>query len=203
MWSIVKGYFILCGIILMESILLVGLQNEIIRYAGRQEDIYRNMQNQIEAVGEDMVCFPIPKAYRKDISYEDTYGASRVQGMHQGCDLMDLHNNAGQIPIVSATDGVITNLGWLYLGGYRIGVTSERGIYYYYAHLDSYAVGIAVGKEVCAGELLGFMGNTGEGEEKTMGKMPVHLHFAIYIREESGNEESVNSYEFLQKLDER
>lgn len=196
-------YFMLVGIIVTESIFLVGAQNAVIRKAERQEKLYMVRRDQMDAVGVDMVCFPIPVAYRKEITYEDTYDALRVHGEHEGCDLIDIRNEAGRIPIVSATDGVITNLGWLYLGGYRIGVTSEHGIYYYYAHLDSYAAGITVGKEVCAGELLGFMGNTGEGEEKTTGKFPVHLHFAIYIREESGNEESVNSYDFLQKLDER
>ncbi len=63
------------------------------------------------------------------------------------------------------TDGVITNLGWLEQGGYRIGITGNSGTYYYYAHLDSYTE-IQKGDKVKAGELLGYMGDSGYGPEK-------------------------------------
>ena len=39
-------------------------------------------------------------------------------------------------------------------------------------------------------------------EEGTVGKFPVHLHFAIYIYDQDGNEETVNSYLYLRKIDE-
>ena len=80
----------------------------------------------------------------------------------------------------------MTNIGWLELGGWRIGITSENGIYYYYAHLDSYAP-LSVGDTVTAGQLLGFMGNTGYSKvEGTKGKFDVHLHFGIYVTDENG-----------------
>ena len=82
----------------------------------------------------------------------------------------------------------MTNIGWLELGGWRIGITSENGIYYYYAHLDSYAP-LSVGDTVTAGQLLGFMGNTGYSKvEGTKGKFDVHLHFGIYVTDENGTE---------------
>ena len=37
------------------------------------------------------------------------------------------------------------------------------------------------GKTVKAGELLGYMGDSGYGKEGTVGKFPVHLHFGIYF----------------------
>ncbi|MDE6759111.1 MAG: M23 family metallopeptidase [Lachnospiraceae bacterium] len=192
---------ILC-VIFFEAFSLAGMQYFLLRKSGEYQAIGKKREEYSNQILSDIKCFPIPISYREEISYEDTYGVARENGGHDGCDIMDKENEAGRIPVVSATDGVITNIGWLYLGGYRIGVTSECGIYYYYAHLDSYAAGITAGKKVAAGELLGFMGNTGEGEEGTVGKFPVHLHFAIYIYDQNGNEETVNSYLYLRKIDE-
>ena len=43
----------------------------------------------------------------------------------------------GYYPVVSMTDGVVTEKGWLEKGGWRIGITAPTGAYFYYAHLDS------------------------------------------------------------------
>ena len=99
------------------------------------------------------------------------------------------------------TDGVVTNLGWLEKGGYRVGITSDCGTYYYYAHLESYS-NIKEGDRVKAGELLGFMGDSGYGPEGTTGNFAVHLHVGIYFYE-SGNEVSVNPYYVLKYLESR
>ena len=97
------------------------------------------------------------------------------------------------------TDGVVTNLGWLEKGGYRVGITSDSGTYYYYAHLESYS-NINEGERVKAGELLGFMGDSGYGPEGTTGNFAVHLHVGIYFYE-NGNEVSVNPYYVLKYLE--
>ena len=99
------------------------------------------------------------------------------------------------------TDGVITNLGWLEKGGYRVGITSNSGIYYYYAHLDSYA-NITEGQNIKAGELLGYMGDSGYGPEGTKGQFAVHLHVGIYTVRD-GQEISVNPYHVLRFLENR
>ncbi len=44
---------------------------------------------------------------------------------HEGIDIMALKNQRGLYPVLSMTDGVITNLGWLEQGGYRIGITAK------------------------------------------------------------------------------
>ena len=110
-------------------------------------------------------------------------------------------NKRGVYPVASMTDGVITNLGWLDAGGYRIGVTGDSGIYYYYAHLDSYA-DLKAGERVKAGDLLGFMGDSGYGPEGTTGKFPVHLHIGIYLYE-NGKTISVNPYYVLLSLNKK
>ncbi len=74
---------------------------------------------------------------------ERTFGGNRH---HEGTDLMTTENERGIYPIVSMTDGVIEALGWLRLGGYRIGIRSSSGIYYYYAHMESYAEDLTEGR---------------------------------------------------------
>lgn len=197
-----KPYFIIMILILAEVLGIVILHCCLLKKC-RESDLKKMQDFEISRkITEDMKCFPIPIAFREEVYFSDSYGDNRNEGLHEGCDIMDIKDFAGRIAVVSATDGTITNLGWLYLGGYRIGITSENNIYYYYAHLDSYAGNLEVGKEVKAGQLLGFMGDTGEGKEGTKGKFPVHLHFGIYIFSKNQNEETVNPYPFLQKFDE-
>lgn len=160
-------------------------------------------QEQFYAITDSLVCYPIEKTYCTQVDYADSWYLERTYGgerRHEGTDLMAYEDEAGIIPIVSMSDGVVTNLGWLTLGGWRIGVTSDTGVYYYYAHLDSYAPNLKPGDTVYAGQFLGFMGNSGYGEEGTVGMFPVHLHLGIYIYDEDGREISVNPYPFLEKM---
>jgi murein DD-endopeptidase MepM/ murein hydrolase activator NlpD len=102
--------------------------------------------------------------------------------------------------VQSVSQGVVEQLGWLELGGYRVGIRSPQGIYYYYAHLDSYATGLKKGDSVKAGTFLGYMGDTGYGKEGTRGQFPVHLHFGIYYNQ-GETEKSINPYSTLQYLE--
>lgn len=187
-------------VLLVEVLCLVGITFYIKAKCQKNKDVQYCDHITKTKIMDDMKCFPIPVRFRDEVTYIDSYGDARANGMHEGCDIMDVQNEKGRIPIVSATDGVVTNIGWLFLGGYRIGITSANDIYYYYAHLDSYAKGIESGKEVKAGQLLGFMGNTGEGEEGTIDQFDVHLHFGIYQMNAEQVEESINAYPFLLQL---
>jgi murein DD-endopeptidase MepM/ murein hydrolase activator NlpD len=95
------------------------------------------------------------------------------------------------------TDGVVEKIGWLPLGGYRIGIRSPHGGYFYYAHLSGYEKKFQEGESIEAGDILGYMGNTGYGTEGTKGKFPVHLHLGIYIRTPQTEELSVDPYWIL------
>lgn len=157
----------------------------------------RAMQN----VEKEALYFPVPKSdvdKSLKVSYVDTwlmernYGGKRV---HEGTDIMASENKRGLYPVVSVSDGTVKNKGWLEKGGWRIGIMSDSGTYYYYAHLDSYS-NLKIGDHVQAGELLGYMGDSGYGPEGTVGQFPVHLHFGIYFYED-GEEISVNPYEVL------
>ena len=127
---------------------------------------------------------------------ERTFGGKRG---HEGTDIMASQNKRGLYPVLSMSDGVISNLGWLEKGGYRVGITSKSGTYYYYAHLESYS-NIKEGDSVMAGELLGYMGDSGYGEEGTTGKFDVHLHVGIYFYK-NGEEISLNPYFLLKALE--
>lgn len=158
-----------------------------------------------EAIWNDVQYFPVPEsttdsnltvAFSNSWMSERTYGGQRG---HEGCDIMAGKNIAGLYPIVSMTDGVVTSIGWLEKGGWRIGITAPSGAYFYYAHLDSYAT-LKEGDRVSAGDLLGFMGDSGYGEEGTTGQFPVHLHVGVYIYPNE-LETSVNPYWILRYLE--
>lgn len=136
--------------------------------------------------------------YEDSWMYERTYGGKRG---HEGTDLMASQNERRVFPIVSMTEGTITSKGWLPKGGWRIGITAPHGGYFYYAHLDSYA-DVEIGDEIEAGDLIGYMGDSGYGEEGTTGKFPVHLHLGIYL-EEPDEEISINPYWILRYTEDR
>ena len=155
----------------------------------------------------EAVCFPVRKDQTGHVQYtfDDGYGGERTYGgkrKHEGIDIMASEDHPGCLQIQAVADGVVEQMGWPKLGGYRIGIRSRSGIYYYYAHLAEYADDIQIGDQVKAGTVLGKMGNTGYGEEGTTGMFPVHLHFGIYISVD-GQEKSVNPYPLLQYLEKR
>lgn len=136
-------------------------------------------------VEKEAVYFPVGEDIcgKQRLFFEDSFGDGRSFGgkrKHEGCDIMAENDVAGYFPVFSVSDGIVENLGWLELGGYRVGIRSPGGIYYYYAHLDRYAKGLSKGSRVTAGTLLGFMGDSGYGREGTRGQFPVHLHFGVY-----------------------
>ncbi len=159
------------------------------------------------AVWEDLKYFPVPRNKSEeamDVSYENSWMFARSFGGergHEGTDVMASVNERGRYPIVSMTDGIVEKVGWLKLGGYRIGIRSPGGGYFYYAHLYDYAKDFKEGDEIKAGELLGFMGDSGYGEEGTTGQFAVHLHVGIYVPGADGQEMSLNPYWILKWLE--
>lgn len=156
---------------------------------------------------EDLKYFPIPIRISDSwdiITYEDTWMEERSYGgkrKHEGCDLFGKQETPGYYPVISMTSGKVENIGWLPLGGYRIGIRSPNGGYFYYAHLHSYAGNFKIGDRVNSGEVLGFMGDTGYGEEGTRGKFVPHLHLGIYVETKDAKEYAVDPYWALQYLE--
>ena len=162
----------------------VRIRNNLKKKHPQLFNLEKNTYNGLLA---DIKYFPVPRSnkrkewvnYVNSWNYERTYKGNRT---HEGTDVMGDINKDGIYPVVSVSDGYISNIGWLELGGWRIGITSPSGIYYYYAHLDSYAKEYKEGDVIRAGDIIGYMGSTGYSKvEGTKNKFPVHLHFGIYI----------------------
>lgn len=119
------------------------------------------------------------------ISYGDDYGAPRAgTGWHQGTDLFGPTGT----PLVAVADGALSKVGVNTLGGNRLWLTDDLGNEYYYAHLSAFAPGAADGVRVRAGQVVGFLGNTGQAITT-----PPHLHFEIH----PAGGDSVNPYPYL------
>jgi murein DD-endopeptidase MepM/ murein hydrolase activator NlpD len=78
-------------------------------------------------------------------------------------------------PVLAAGDGRIERLLHNRLGGNTIYQRDPvRGFVYYYAHLQRYRTGLTEGDEVRQGEVIGYVGSTGNASPNAP-----HLHFAI------------------------
>ncbi len=166
---------------------------------------YGDVYHVYQSVLQDAQYFPIPNDLTggESVGFDNSFGAPRTYGgdrSHEGTDLIPSIKERGYFPVVSISNGVIEKIGWLELGGWRLYIRNNSGGYYYYAHLDSYAFGLKEGDTVTAGQLLGFMGDTGYGkEEGTKGQFIVHLHFGIYV-DVQDRQVSINPYPVLRLL---
>jgi murein DD-endopeptidase MepM/ murein hydrolase activator NlpD len=105
-------------------------------------------------------------------TFSSTFGAPRSGGRsHQGADIFAPMGT----PLVACERGVIARMGTGSLGGIKLWVVGESGTEYYYAHLIDYAPGITDGTRVEAGDVIGYVGNTGNAIST-----PPHLHFEIH-----------------------
>lgn len=102
----------------------------------------------------------------------DSWHAPRSGGrLHEGQDIFAARGT----PVRSATEGYVVRVGESALGGKTVWVAGAGGRSYYYAHLDSYAEGLAAGDFVTPESVLGYVGATGNAA----GAAP-HLHFGVY-----------------------
>jgi len=174
-----------------------------------QRDVFWEYQQAVEGVWEELVWFPVPASNTNEsatVNFENSWLAERSYGgkrWHEGTDLMAGIDESGYYPIVSITDGVVEKVGWLEKGGWRIGIRSSKGNYYYYAHLHSYAKEWEKGEVVQAGTILGYMGDSGYGPEGTTGQFPVHLHLGIYLPLGADQEMAINPYWMLKYLEDK
>ena len=114
----------------------------------------------------------IPVAGVRPDQLIDTFDQARSEGrMHDAIDIMA---PAGT-PVLAATDGKILKLFQSERGGTTIyQLSQDEKIVYYYAHLASYAAGLTEGKIVRQGEVIAYVGDTGNA-----GPGNYHLHFSI------------------------
>ena len=107
-------------------------------------------------------------------AYGDTFGAPRGDvpgGWHHGDDIFAPLG----APILAVADGTVFSVGWNEIGGWRLWLRDKGGNEFYYAHLSAYTTLAVNGRHVKAGQVLGFVGNTGDAQGT-----PFHLHFEVH-----------------------
>lgn len=130
---------------------------------------------------------PIPVQGVKAQNLKDTWGASRSQGRtHEGIDIMSSRGTK----VFSATEGLVADLRNNNLGGKVVWILGPNGSWHYYAHLDGHKRGLKVGDYVRRGDLIGYVGNTGNAKNTSP-----HLHYGIYLGGKGRN--AVNPYPYL------
>ena len=104
----------------------------------------------------------------------DSFDEERAGGLrtHEALDIMAARGT----PVRSVEDGRVAKLFKSVAGGLTIYVFDPTEVFaYYYAHLDRYADGLREGQAVRRGEVIGYVGSTGNAAEDAP-----HLHFAIF-----------------------
>ncbi len=105
-------------------------------------------------------------------SFTDDFAASRaITGWHHG---NDVFAPAGA-PVLAITDGTLFLVGWNDVGGNRVWLRDAQGNEFYYAHLSAFSPLAYDGSRVKAGDVIGFVGATGDAVGT-----PPHLHFEIH-----------------------
>lgn len=101
-------------------------------------------------------------------------GFSETRGGTRSHDALDIPAATGT-PVLAVDDGVVRKLFTSVRGGLTVyEFDLEERYCYYYAHLDSYAPSLHEGQLLRRGELVGFVGSTGNARKEAP-----HLHFAV------------------------
>jgi murein DD-endopeptidase MepM/ murein hydrolase activator NlpD len=107
-------------------------------------------------------------------SFTDTFGSPRgdiSSGWHHGDDIFAPLG----APLLAVASGTVFSVGWNKVGGNRLWLRDGQGNLFYYAHLSAFSPLAVNGSQVNAGDVVGFVGNTGDAQGT-----PYHLHFEIH-----------------------
>ena len=122
-------------------------------------------------------------------NFTDTFGAARADvPVHVGNDIFAAFGT----PIVAVADGRLYRVGTLKISGNRLWLRDKHGFRYFYCHLSDFAASAYNGADVHAGEVIGFVGNTGDAEPT-----PPHLHFEVHMPDDK----VVDPSQYLHKWD--
>lgn len=123
------------------------------------------------AIAPRNLALPIAQMKRSDML--NTFNQARDGHKHEATDILAPRNT----PVLAVDDGTIVKLFWSRAGGRTIYQfdPSER-FCYYYAHLDGYAADLAEKDHVRKGQVIGYVGTTGNAAPDSP-----HLHFGITV----------------------
>ena len=137
------------------------------------------------------LLLPVQGVRRQDL--RDTFSEARGLGrVHEAIDIMAPRNT----PVLAVEGGRIVKFFSSDRGGLTIYQFDPTETYcYYYAHLESYAPGLKEGEVVARGQVIGYVGSSGNA-----GPNNPHLHFAIFRLNEQKNwwqGQAINPYPIL------
>ena len=115
----------------------------------------------------------LPVAGIKPAQLTDTFNQARgSERRHEALDIMAARGT----PVLAAVDGKVEKLFTSKQGGLTIYEFDPAATHaYYYAHLDRYAAGLVEGMPLKRGDVIGYVGSTGNANPDAP-----HLHFAIF-----------------------
>jgi murein DD-endopeptidase MepM/ murein hydrolase activator NlpD len=125
----------------------------------------------VEDLRDRRLTIPVKGAKREDLrdTFNELRGSTR---RHEAMDLLAPRHT----PVIAVEDGKVARLFNSEAGGITIYQFDPSNTYvYYYAHLDRYADGLEEGDDIDRGDVLGYVGTTGNAPKDTP-----HLHFAIF-----------------------
>ncbi len=131
------------------------------------------IQKAINKLDDDAVeDLPMPVLFVKRSAVYADFGDPRDGGArtHEGQDILAPLNSF----VVSPTDAVVTRVGKQSSEGNFVNVAAPGGETFIFMHLDHFAAGLSAGDVLKPGDLIGYVGNTGNAAGG-----PTHLHFEI------------------------
>jgi murein DD-endopeptidase MepM/ murein hydrolase activator NlpD len=106
-------------------------------------------------------------------SLVSSFSQARGGRVHEALDIMA----ASGTPVVAVEDGTVAKLFTSDAGGLTIYQFDPSGtVAYYYAHLREYAPGLDEGDAIARGQVIGYVGSTGNASPDAP-----HLHFAVFL----------------------
>ena len=133
-------------------------------------DIQEGVQDDVRLLVARRLAIPVA-GVEKSTLY-DSFNDGRGSGKHHA---IDIHAPRGT-PVIAAGDGCVVKLFRSIPGGITLYQFDPQGNFvYYYAHLDRYADDVKEGMQLQRGDILGYVGTTGNAPANTP-----HLHFSIY-----------------------
>ncbi|MCC2633240.1 MAG: peptidoglycan DD-metalloendopeptidase family protein [Ramlibacter sp.] len=128
-----------------------------------------------DAQGADLLAqrpLEVPVVGIAPASLSDHYQQRRGSRQHEAIDILAPTGT----PVVAVDDGKVVKLFNSKPGGLTVYQYDPGGrLAYYYAHLQRYADGLREGAEVKRGQVIGYVGSTGNADPATP-----HLHFAVF-----------------------
>ncbi len=158
------------GVALAEVALLLGI---IVHLAATEKTLLVRVASREERRAATTARLVIPVAGVRERDLADSYGAARSGGRkHKGVDIFAAEGT----PVLAAAGGVIVKRATTAQGGISLYHRDADGrTIYYYAHLQRYRTGLKEGDLVRAGDVIAYVGHTGNAPAGNP-----HLHFAVY-----------------------